>query len=212
MQRIDTANAIDEGLARLCAADPRLVEVCRVAGPVPLRRTDPGFESLVSIIISQQVSKASAQAIFTRLKTLANPLSAQAVLDGGDKLFRRAGLSHPKQKTMISVAEAVISGELDLHGLCQCDRDDAIEQMTAVHGIGLWTAEVYLLSAAGHPDIFPARDVALQSAVGEAFALTGRPAEKELAALSESWRPWRSVAARLFWAYYAKTRKRDAVP
>jgi DNA-3-methyladenine glycosylase II len=85
-------------------------------------------------------------------------------------------------------------------------------RLTAVHGIGRWTAEVYLLFAAGHPDIFPARDVALQTAVGHAFGLAARPDEKALIAIAESWAPWRGVAARLFWAYYRALRGREAVP
>ena len=104
------------------------------------------------------------------------------------------------------------AGALDLHGLCDLPHDAAIAQLTAVRGIGPWTAEVYLLFCAGHPDMFPAKDVALQSAVGDAFSLAARPDEKALAAIAESWAPWRGVAARLFWAYYRATRGRDAIP
>lgn len=212
MQRLETVSDIADGLVELCRRDDRLGEVWRIAGEVPLRRSEPGFESLVSIIVSQQVSKASADAIFRRLKALADPLSARKVLDSGEELFRQAGLSRPKQRTLVAVADAVSKNELDLHGLCMIERDEALSRMTAVHGIGPWTAEVYLMFAAGHPDIFPARDVALQSAVGHAFALEGRPGADDLAGIAESWSPWRSVAARLFWAYYAATRGRDAVP
>ena len=126
-------------------------------------------------------------------------------------MFREAGLSRPKQKTLRAVAQAVADG-LDLDHLCTLDAADAMARMVAVSGIGPWTAEVYLLFAAGHPDIFPARDVALQTAVGHALGMEVRPGEKALIAIAESWRPWRGVASRLFWAYYRTIKGRDAVP
>ncbi|MGE0284486.1 MAG: DNA-3-methyladenine glycosylase, partial [Rhizobiaceae bacterium] len=171
----------------------------------------PGFESLASIIVGQQVSTASARAIFGRLTALANPLTPQAILAADDDLFRQAGLSRPKQRGLIAAAQAVGDG-LDLHHLCERDADEAIATLTAVNGIGPWTAEVYLLFAAGHPDIFPAKDVALQTSVGHAFGHESRPADRALIAIAEAWSPWRGVAARLFWAYYRTIRGRDAVP
>jgi len=177
---------------------------------VPLRRTDPGFASLASIIVAQQVSRASADAIFGRFTALVDPLTPQGVIAAGDKVFRAAGFSGPKQKALLAAAEAVEAG-LDLTGLCALPAGEAVRRLTAVPGVGLWTAEVYLLFAAGHPDIFPARDVALQAAVGHALGLESRPAEKALAALAELWAPWRGVAARLFWAYYRAIKGRDAV-
>ena len=126
-------------------------------------------------------------------------------------MFREAGLSRPKQRTLRAAAQAVVDG-LDLDHLCILDPDDAMARMVAVSGIGPWTAEVYLLFAAGHPDIFPARDVALQTAVGHALGMETRPGEKALIAIAKSWRPWRGVASRLFWAYYRTIRGKDAVP
>ncbi len=126
-------------------------------------------------------------------------------------LFREAGLSRPKQRAVLAVSEAVRDG-LDLAGLCDLDAEAAIGEMTAVPGIGPWTAEVYLLSAAGHPDIFPARDVALQSAVGHALGIDPRPGEKALIKIAESWSPWRGVASRLFWAYYREIKGREGAP
>jgi DNA-3-methyladenine glycosylase II len=211
MKIIDHPDVIAGALKALRKADPRLKPVIATAGPVPLRRSPPGFASLVSIVISQQVSKASAEAIEGRLRGLIDPLTAPAVLSAGDEIFRQAGLSRPKQATVLAAARAVEDG-LDLHGLCSAPHLDAIQALTAIHGIGAWTAEIYLLFCAGHPDIFPARDIALQNAVGEALGLAERPGEKTLAAIAESWSPWRGVAARLFWAYYAATRGRDALP
>lgn len=211
MRRIASLDDISAGLDALCTIDPRLMAVRAAAGDVPLRLSEPGFASLVSIIVAQQVSRASADAIFARFVGLVDPLTPQAVLDAGEAVFREAGLSRPKQRALLAVSEAVHAG-LDLDHLCRLEAPDAIARMTSVSGIGPWTAQCYLLFSAGHPDIFPARDVALQSAVGHALGLTPRPDEKALIRLAESWAPWRGVAARLFWAYYRQTRGRDAAP
>lgn len=211
MRRIRSIDDISDGLDELCVIDPRLVDVRAAAGEVPLRLTEPGFESLASIVVSQQVSRASADAIFGRLTRLVDPLTPQGLLTAGEDMFREAGLSRPKQKTLLAIARAVADG-LDLHHLCGLEAGDAVGRMTSISGIGPWTAECYLLFSAGHPDVFPARDVALQAAVGHAFGLESRPGEKALIALAESWTPWRGVASRLFWAYYREWKGREAAP
>ncbi|CAN7676735.1 DNA-3-methyladenine glycosylase [Aminobacter aminovorans] len=211
MRRISNLDDVNFGLDALCAIDPRLEAVRGMAGEVPLRLTEPGFASLASIIVSQQVSTASARAIFGRLTALVDPLTPEGLLASGEDMFREAGLSRPKQRTLLAVAQAAADG-LDLDGLCRLDAQEAMSAMIAIPGIGPWTAEVYLLFAAGHPDIFPARDVALQSAVGHALGIDPRPGEKALIRLAESWAPWRGVASRLFWAYYRETRGRDGAP
>ncbi|MDP3899300.1 MAG: DNA-3-methyladenine glycosylase [Mesorhizobium sp.] len=211
MRRITSLDDIAEGLDALSALDPRLIAVRARAGEVPLRLSEPGFASLVSIIVSQQISRASADAILSRLLRIVVPLTPERMLVAGEDAFREAGLSRPKQKTLLAIAAAVADG-LDLGHLCSLDAAEATSRLTQVSGIGPWTAEVYLLFAAGHPDIFPARDVALQSAVGEALGVSPRPGEKSLIAIAESWAPWRGVAARLFWAYYRSMRGREGVP
>ncbi|MBT1157338.1 DNA-3-methyladenine glycosylase 2 family protein [Aminobacter anthyllidis] len=211
MRRISNLDDVNFGLDALCALDPRLEAVRGMAGEVPLRLTEPGFASLASIIVSQQVSTASARAIFGRLTALVDPLTPEGLLAAGEDMFREAGLSRPKQRTLLAVARAAAEG-LDLDGLCRLDAQEAMASLVAISGIGPWTAEVYLLFAAGHPDIFPARDVALQSAVGHALGIDPRPGEKALIRLAESWAPWRGVASRLFWAYYRETRGRDGAP
>jgi len=211
MQRIASLDDIAAGLDALCHIDPRLEPVRVFAGEVPLRLSEPGFANLASIIVSQQVSRASADAIFGRLTRLLDPLTPEAILGAGEDVFREAGLSRPKQRGLIAIAEAVAGG-LDLYHLCSLEAGEAIAELTAVPGIGPWTAECYLLFAAGHPDIFPAKDVALQSAVGHALSIEPRPAERKLIALAESWAPWRGVAARLFWSYYRELKGRDAAP
>lgn len=211
MRRIDRIEDIEEGLEALCRADPRLAAIRARAGAVPLRRSRPGFASLASVIVSQQVSRASADAIFGRLTRLVDPLTPEAVAGLDDSVFREAGLSRPKQKGLVAAACAVRDG-LDLASLETLPAEDAIARLVDVPGIGPWTAEVYLLFAVGHADIFPARDLALQAAVGHAFGMQDRPDAKTVARLAESWSPWRGVAARLLWALYREMRGREAAP
>jgi len=212
MQTIETLEHVASALDALCLADPRLVPVRARAGEVPLRRVEPGFASLVSIIVSQQVSRASADAIMSRLVALADPLSPRTLSAAGDELFRAAGLSRPKQKTLRAISAAILERGFDLDDLCRLEAGEAMARMTALHGVGPWTAQIYLLFASGHPDIFPAGDVALQSAVGHALGIAPRPAPKALSVIAESWRPHRGVAARLFWAYYREMKGREGAP
>ena len=199
---IDTLDDLQLDLMALVDANPRLLHVAGVAGDLPLRRSAPGFASLASIIVSQQVSKASADAIFRRLEAL-DLLHDPALFAGEDpERLLGAGLSRPKLKTLVAAATACAAGSLDLRHLCRLPASEAMESLTAISGIGPWTAEVYLLFAAGHPDIFPSGDIALQNAWQMIFATEKRPAAKELAALAGQWSPWRGTAARLLWAYY----------
>jgi len=211
LRLIERKEDMAEGLAALARLDPRLAAVIAGRGEVPLRRTAPGFASLVSIVVAQQVSRASADAILARFTALLDPLTPESVRDASEEVFRQAGLSRPKQRTVGALAQAVLDG-LDLHDLCSLDPAEAMARLTAVPGIGPWTAEVYLLFAAGHPDIFPARDVALQTAVGHALGISPRPGARRVAEIAESWAPWRGVAARLFWAHYRTIKGRDAAP
>lgn len=165
MHRIATLDDIAAGLDALSVLDGRLAAVRAVAGEVPLRRNPPGFASLAQIVVSQQVSTASAAAIFDRLVALVDPLTPQALAAAGEEVFRQAGLSRPTRRRALVAAAAAVRDGLDLDALCEMDAGEAMARLTAVPGIGPWTAEVYLLFAAGHPDIFPARDVALQAAV-----------------------------------------------
>ncbi|MFZ1815102.1 MAG: DNA-3-methyladenine glycosylase [Rhizobiaceae bacterium] len=201
---IRTLDDIRTGLEALQECDPRLVPVIATAGDVPLRLSTPDFAGLASIIVSQQVSKASADAIFGRLSSLINPLTAQMLAEADDELLRAAGLSRPKQRTLRSIAQAVLEGEVDLQALCHLPADEAITRMVRIKGIGPWTAEIYLLFCAGHADIFPAGDLALQEAVRVAHQLEERPSDKMLREIATSWSPWRGVAARLLWAYYSE--------
>jgi DNA-3-methyladenine glycosylase II len=212
LRRIESLDDIAEGLDALARIDPRLVPLIEAAGDLPLRRSPPGFASLASIITSQQVSLASAAAIFARFSALLDPLTPAAVLRADDSVFREAGQSRAKQATLTAIAREIAERGLDLDALCALEPADATARLTAIRGVGPWTAEIYLLFAAGHPDIFPAGDLALQVAAQEGLGLDARPPAKELYAIAESWAPWRGVAARLLWGYYRKIRGRDAAP
>jgi DNA-3-methyladenine glycosylase II len=209
--RIANQDDIEEGLEFLVRKDRRMKKILRPCGPIPLRLSEPGFAGLASIIVSQQVSKASAEAIFGRLKKLVDPLSPEQFLQRGEPAWIEAGLSRPKQRTLCAISEAILAGKIDLYGLCTLEPDLALEHLVAIKGIGPWTGEVYLMFCAGHRDIFPAGDLALQEAIRLAHDLDLRPSEKQCREIAEQWKPWRAVAARMLWEYYA-TVKRDATP
>lgn len=212
MRIIRTHEDIEAGLSGLVMLDARLEQVVARAGPVPLRRTDPGYRGLASIIVSQMVSKASAAAIWRRMEEKLGAVTAPAVLSLSDEDCRVIGLSRAKAEALRRVAEVVVGGEIDLDAICDAEASEAIRELTAIKGVGRWTAEVYLLFCAGHPDVFPSGDIALQNAIGHGLGLELRPTAREIDSLAACWSPWRSVAARLFWAYYAQEMRRDAVP
>ena len=212
VQIIRNEDDVREGLEALLRLDPRLASIAEDAGPLPLRLREPGFAGLAHIIVSQMVSRASAEAIWRRMLPADGALTAEgyALLHG--EAWREFGLSRAKAETLSRIADAVASGRLDLSGLCLKPPGEALGELTALKGVGPWTAEVYLMFCGGHADVFPAGDVALQNAVGTGLRLAARPQAKALARLAEAWSPWRSVAARLFWAYYAAKMRRDMVP
>ncbi|MBV7519116.1 MULTISPECIES: DNA-3-methyladenine glycosylase family protein [Ensifer] len=212
MRIIRTHEDIEAGLSGLVMLDARLEYVVARAGPVPLRRTNPGYRGLASIIVSQMVSKASAAAIWRRMEERLGEVTASGVISLSDEDCRVIGLSRAKADALRRVADVVVGGEIDLDAICDAEATEAIRDLTAIKGVGRWTAEVYLLFCAGHPDVFPSGDVALQNAIGHGLGLELRPTAREIDSLAASWSPWRSVAARLFWAYYAQEMRRDAVP
>ena len=212
MRVISNEKDIEEGLAALLVLDPRLAAIAREAGPVPLRLREPGFAGLAHIIVSQMVSRASAEAIWRRMQPESGLLNAETYIMLHPEAWREFGLSRAKADTLMRIAQAVAEGRIDLQGLLQKPPAEALAELTAQKGIGPWTAEVYLMFCGGPVDVFPAGDVALQAAVAAAFGLAERPQAKALAGLAEIWSPWRSVAARLFWAYYAAKMRRDVLP
>lgn len=211
MNRITCNADLEEGMAALRPLHPSWVSIIERTGLPPLRRREGGFEGLSSIIVSQQLSVASARAVWARMVSVLSPLTPERVLAASDEEMRLSGLSRPKQRTLRAVAAAIAEGRLDLSGLEEAAPEDVHARMTAVSGIGPWTADIYLLFCLGHRDGFAAGDLAIQEAAKVAFGLAARPKPGELQAMAEAWRPWRGVAARLLWAYYAALKQREGV-
>jgi DNA-3-methyladenine glycosylase II len=204
--------ALREAAERLRAKDPELVErLIAIGGPPPLRRREAGFAGLAAIIMAQQVSTASAAAIFGRLHARIVPLEAAQVAKATQEELRACGLSNAKIRTLRAVAEAIVEGGLDLKGLGSLDAEDAHKALVAVKGIGPWTADIFLLFCLGHPDAFPAGDLALQEAAKLALSLKKRPDAARLERIAERWRPLRGVAARMLWAYYRAVKARSGM-
>jgi DNA-3-methyladenine glycosylase II len=199
---IHTESDLDTALEALGKADARFIALLAEAGRPPLRRRSDGFAGLAAIIVAQQLSTASANAIWGRLAAAFDPLDAAAILRARPAKLARLGLSAPKIRALKAIAKAVEREELALPRLAALAAEDAHAALIAVHGIGPWTADIYLLSCLGHSDAWPAGDLALQEAARIAFALPVRPNAKEMQTLAESWRPWRAVAARVLWTYY----------
>jgi DNA-3-methyladenine glycosylase II len=208
---IHTEADLDGAIARLVDADARFGQVLAFAGRPPLRRRADGFAGLVSIVVSQQLSVASAAAILGRLTAALDPLDHSAVLRARTDKLKRVGLSGPKIRTLKAIAKAVEKGDLDLPALAPMSADEAHAALTAVHGIGPWTADIYLLACLGHADAWPAGDLALQEAAKLFLALKTRPTTREMGPLAEPWRPWRGVAARMLWSYYRAKKQREGV-
>jgi len=212
LTHIRTEADLDMALAALGQADPRFLTLMATAGRPPLRRRDDGFAGLAAIIVSQQLSTASAAAIWGRLAAAFDPLEPQAIARARPARLARIGLSSPKIRTLKAIARAVTSGGLALATLSELAAEEAHAALTAVHGIGPWTADIYLLSCLGHVDAWPVGDLALQEAARLAFGLSARPTAKEMTPLAEPWRPWRSVAARVLWSYYRAVKGREGAP
>jgi DNA-3-methyladenine glycosylase II len=209
---IHTEAELVAATARLIEADGRLAAAYAVGGPLPLRRRPGGFEGLAAIVVSQQLSTASAAAIWGRLAAAINPLDEAGLLRARTPKLKRVGLSMAKIRTLRAIARAVRDGVLDPKSLADLPADDAHRLLMQVHGIGPWTADIYLLTCIGHADAWPAGDLALQEAARLALALKARPTTKEMGPLAEPWRPWRGVAARLLWTYYRAVKGRSGAP
>jgi len=211
MRVIESERDIAAGLDYLAKRDRRLRRVIEVAGPVPLRRRPGGFAGLARIVVGQQVSIASAEAIWSRFEKAFPGCAPASVAAADEAVLKAVGLSAPKIRTLRAAAAAALDG-LDLAGLVRAPAEEAHARLTLVNGIGPWTADIYLLFCIGHADIFPAGDLALRNAVADAFALEPPVAVAAIAAIAERWSPWRGVAAALFWAYYRTIRQKTAVP
>jgi DNA-3-methyladenine glycosylase II len=196
---------------KLSEIDSDLAAVIKTYGLPPLWTREPGFPTLVYIILEQQVSLASARALYQRLQEAVKPFTPGRFLKLSESEMRRLGFSRQKSRYTRLLAEAIHRKQFALHKLHEVEDALAREQLMALKGIGNWTADIYLLSALRRPDIWPIGDLALATAVQEVKRLRKRPSPERLEKMSAPWRPWRAVAARLFWhAYLCKRGQRSA--
>ncbi len=206
---LETEAVLKRGLDTLVETDPVMAGLVAQGVMPRLRKRPPGFEGLAWIVVGQQVSTASAAAIWGRLRAILEPPTPETFLNLSDEALRGAGLSAGKARTIRAVATEIVEGRLPLDRLHEMPADEAHGLLTRVKGIGPWTADVYLLFCLGHPDAFPAGDLAVQEAARLAYDLEDRPDAKTLTILAEQWRPWRGVAAKVLWAYYRVAKARE---
>jgi DNA-3-methyladenine glycosylase II len=199
---LESQDDLDAALRLLVHRDPRLKPVMDMTGQAPLRRRMPGFAGLAAIICGQQLSTFAATAIWARMVQAFETVDHGSIRAARSDRLRRLGLSEAKIKTLKFVAREVAEGRLDLARLADAPADEAHDTLTALHGIGPWTADVYLLFCLGHRDAWPAGDLAVQEAIRVGLGLSSRPGAKEMAVIGDAWRPYRGAAAHLFWAYY----------
>lgn len=199
---VTTADQLRASLDAIAAAEPAFATAIARAGYPAPRVREPGYETLLRTIVGQQVSVAAAASVWRKLEAeLGMGCAPDALIARDFDALRACGLSRQKQGYARSLAELVLSGELDLHAL-PADDEEAIAQLVRIKGIGRWSAEIYLLFAEGRPDIWPAGDLAVQIAIGQILGLSERPSEKATRALAEAWRPHRGAAAIMAWHHY----------
>ncbi|MDG1430963.1 MAG: DNA-3-methyladenine glycosylase 2 family protein [Paracoccaceae bacterium] len=203
---IETHDCVAEGAAWLAVAEPKFAEALDLTGPLPLRLRKDGFEAVLSAIVSQQVSVAAANAIWKRLK-VAGLTGPRKVMWATDEELRACGLSRQK----IRYAKALADAKIHFPSLRTETTDQVISTLVEVPGIGIWTAEIYAMFSLGRADVFAPGDLALQEAARILFQLDERPKEKAMRQMAEDWSPWRSVAARVLWAYYKVAKDREGI-
>lgn len=187
---------------KLAKLDPDMAQILRVHGVPPMWSREPGFVTLIRIILEQQVSLTSADAMFRRLQGRLQPITPLTVLKVGAPFLRSIGITRQKASYFINVSQAIDLGELDLEQLATQDDESIIEQLISVKGIGPWTARIYLLMALCRPDVWPVGDIALATAVKNLKGLKQRPTQLQLTDMSQAWAPYRATAARMLWNYY----------
>lgn len=209
--RIDSAETIAAHIEVLVGIDPRLAAVRDFAGPVQPRINPPGFAGMAKVITGQQLSVSSAAAIWGRFQQLPGALDPVTYLALSETAVRATGFSGGKFRTVRVIAEAMVAGALDFTHLETLPADEAVRYLVAHKGIGPWTAEVYLMFCAGHPDVFPAGDLAILKAVHQGLGLDARPSIRDMIGIAAGWTPHRSAAALLFWRYFAVMRDREGL-
>lgn len=210
---IENEKDIAEGVTALTQACTYMAAVHEVTGMPPLRRRENGFPGLARIIVGQQLSVASASAIWGRLEQSVQPLDAETLLRKRETTLRKCGLSSGKIATIRTIARAIASGDLDLVVLGTSGEEEIKQALVALKGVGPWTADIYIMFCLGRADGWAPGDLALRYAVRDACGLDDVPEESAMLDLAERWRPWRGVAARMLWAYYGIRRsQKDAQP
>ncbi|NQT61727.1 MAG: DNA-3-methyladenine glycosylase 2 family protein [Candidatus Marinimicrobia bacterium] len=194
--------SLSTAVEKLCQADANLRLVVDQFGIPPLWARAPGFPTLIHIILEQQVSLASAKACFDKLNSALDELNPESFLTLDDAALLRIGFSRQKTRYSRILAQAIKDGSLDIDTLIYDSDEEAFSKLTALTGIGPWTANIYLLMALGRPDIWPGGDLALEVALQNLLGLDHRPRGEEFQQLAEGWRPHRAVAARILWHYY----------
>ena len=199
---VRTRSSIRQHVEALASREPAFARVIEKHGLPEPRKSDPGAQTLLRTIVGQQVSVAAARSMWSKLEqAYGTPPDLQLLLTTSDEQLRAAGISRQKSAYIRSLAELVISGELDLAKL-PADDEEAISLLTKIKGIGRWSAEIYLLFAEGRADVFPAGDLAVLVELGRLMGLPAKPTEKQLRELAEPWRPYRGAAAILAWHSY----------
>ena len=203
---IQSQECINEGASFLANIEPRFKSALEVTGELPLRLSPEGFERLLGAIISQQVSVAAANSIWKRL-VKANLNGPRKIMRADDAQLRAVGLSRQK----VRYARALAESKINFRSLRSMSSEEVINTLTQISGIGVWTAEIYTMFSLARADVFAAGDLALQESARLLFELRERPSEREIRQMAEKWSPWRAVAARLLWAYYSYSKKREGV-
>jgi DNA-3-methyladenine glycosylase II len=210
---IKTEADIAEGAEALAAACAHMAGVYSVTGLPPLRRRASGFAGLARIITGQQLSIASAGAIWGRVEKTVQPMEPESWLRKRSTTLRKCGLSESKVTTVSTIAKAITGNAIDMDALAKADEEFIKQQLTALKGVGPWTADIYIMFCLGRADGWAPGDLALRYAVQDATGAEEMPSFADMEKIAENWRPWRSVAARMLWAYYAIQRtQKDAQP
>lgn len=202
-----TEQSLLKAARQLARRDKDLAFILKNFGPPPLWARQPSFSTLIQIILEQQVSLASAAAIFSRLKSNTAPFRPETLVQLGEPHLKSLGLTRQKTSYCLDLAQSLVDNRLKLSRLKRMSDDEARSMLMNVKGLGYWSADVYLLMALRRPDIWPNGDIALASALRSLRNMDTRPSFDELEKVAETWRPFRSVAARMLWHYYLSTRK-----
>jgi len=197
-----TDRSLAQGARALARVDPDLARVIGRHGPPPLWGREPGFVTLVQIVLEQQVSLASGRAAFARLERVAGKVTPARVAATTERRIRAAGITRQKANYVRGLARSIVSGELDVDAIALMDDEAAHAELVKLKGIGPWSADIYLLMALGRRDVWPRHDLALASAMREVKRLRSMPTPERQLQIAEGWRPWRAVAARLMWHHY----------